>query len=62
MLRWTFIFLIFSVLAGVFGFSSIAVTTSGIAQILFYIFLFLFVISLLGRVANRGDRFITKCL
>lgn len=62
MLRWTLVFFVFSVLAGVFGFTSIAATSSGIAQILFYIFIVLFVLSLLGRAANIGDKFVTKGL
>jgi uncharacterized membrane protein YtjA (UPF0391 family) len=62
MLRWTLIFFVFSLAAGFFGFSGVAVATSSIAQILFYIFLVLFVITLLGRVATRGDKFVTKSL
>lgn len=47
MLSWTIAFLIIALLAGVLGFTGIARTATGIAKILFYIFLILFVLSLL---------------
>lgn len=47
MLRWSITFLI---IAAVFGFGGLAGTAAGIAEILFYVFLVLFVISLIfGR-------------
>ncbi|MCB0392464.1 MAG: DUF1328 domain-containing protein, partial [Bdellovibrionales bacterium] len=42
MLVWTFIFLIISIIAAIFGFTGVAVASAGIAQVLFYIFLGLF--------------------
>lgn len=62
MLRWTLVFFVFSMIAAVFGFGGIAATTGGIAQILFYIFLVLFVLSLLVRLASGGDKLISKSL
>ncbi len=50
MLHYAVVFLIIALIAGVLGFGGIAGTAVGIAKILFYIFLFLFVLSLLlGR-------------
>lgn len=62
MLRWALTFFIFSMVAAVFGFSSMAATTSGIAQILFYIFVVLFLLSLIKGLASKGDNFISKNL
>lgn len=50
MLRWSVTFLIIAIVAAVFGFGGIVASATGIAKILFYIFLVLFVISLItGR-------------
>jgi uncharacterized membrane protein YtjA (UPF0391 family) len=50
MLRWALAFLIIAIIAAVFGFGGISDTAAGIAKILFFVFLILFVISLLfGR-------------
>ena len=50
MLSWSLFFLIVALVAGLLGFSSIAGTAAGIAQILFGVFLVLFLLSLLvGR-------------
>lgn len=53
MLYWAIIFFVVAIIAGVFGFGGIASASAGIAQILFFIFLALFVIALLSR-AFRG--------
>lgn len=53
MLNWALTFLIFSLIAAVFGFGGIAATSAGIAKILFFVFLGLFLLSLLG--ARRGN-------
>ncbi len=53
MLRWSVIFLIVAIIAAVFGFGGIAAGAAEIAKILFYLFLVLFIISLIfGR--SRG--------
>ncbi|MBC7538504.1 MAG: DUF1328 domain-containing protein [Bacteriovorax sp.] len=62
MLNWALTFFVFSLVAALFGFSGIAATTAGIAQILFYIFIALFVLSLLSGFARRGDKMINKNL
>ncbi len=55
MLSWALTFLIFSLVAAVFGFGGIAAASVGIAKILFFVFLGLFLLSLLG--VRRGDKF-----
>lgn len=47
MLYWAVVFFIIAIISGVFGFGGIAATSAGIAQILFYLFLIGFVISLI---------------
>jgi uncharacterized membrane protein YtjA (UPF0391 family) len=54
MLHWSLVFLVIALIAGVLGFSSIYVAAAGIAKILFFVFLVLFVISLLtGGLGRR---------
>lgn len=54
MLRWALIFFVISIVAAIFGFGGISEATSDIAQILFYIFLGIFVLMLvLGLVAGK---------
>lgn len=54
MLYWTVIFLVVALVAALFGFGGIAASAAGIAQILFYIFIILFVVSLIMQLAGRG--------
>lgn len=50
MLRWALTFLVVALLAGVFGFWGLEGTAMQIARILFFLFLVLFIISLVtGR-------------
>jgi uncharacterized membrane protein YtjA (UPF0391 family) len=54
MLRWAFIFLVIALIAAVFGFGGIASAAAGIAKILFFIAIAIFVIILLmGLFAGR---------
>lgn len=53
MLYWAAIFLTIALIAAVFGFGGIASASVGIAQILFFVFLVLFVVALVTR-AVRG--------
>ncbi|HEX5377450.1 MAG TPA: DUF1328 domain-containing protein [Phenylobacterium sp.] len=46
MLSWALTFLVVALIAGVLGFTSIAGAAIGVAKILFFIFLVLFVVSL----------------
>ncbi len=48
MLRWTVTFLIIAIIAAVFGFGEIYTGAIGIAKILFFVFIVLFLISLIG--------------
>jgi uncharacterized membrane protein YtjA (UPF0391 family) len=50
MLRWSILFLIVAIIAGVFGFGGIAAAATDIAKLLFVVFLALFLITLfVGR-------------
>ena len=53
MLGWALTFLVVALIAGVLGFTSIAGAAMGVAKILFFVFLVLFVISLIGRLMRR---------
>jgi uncharacterized membrane protein YtjA (UPF0391 family) len=55
MLRWAVIFLIISIIAAVFGFGGISDAASDIARVLFYIFLGVFVLMLIGGLV-AGNR------
>jgi len=54
MLGWAVVFLIIALVAAVFGFGGIAATSAGIAKLLFFIFLVLFVVSLIFGWRGRG--------
>ena len=55
MLSWALTFLVIAIIAAIFGFGGIASTASGIAQILFVIFLGLFLVSLIvGLIRGRS--------
>jgi uncharacterized membrane protein YtjA (UPF0391 family) len=53
MLYWALMFLVVALLAAVFGFTGIAVASAGIAKILFFVFLVLFLVSLVAHAARR---------
>jgi uncharacterized membrane protein YtjA (UPF0391 family) len=46
MLRWALIFFVVAIVAAIFGFGGIVSAAAGIAKILFYVFLILFIVSL----------------
>ena len=54
MLRWAFIFLVIAVIAALLGFTGIAGASAGIAQILFWLFVGVFIVMLLGSLLRRG--------
>ena len=55
MLGWALTFLVVALIAGVLGFTSVAGAAMGIAKFLFFVFLVLFVVSLvLHLVRGRG--------
>jgi uncharacterized membrane protein YtjA (UPF0391 family) len=52
MLYWAVVFFIVAIIAGVLDFGGIAAEASSIAQILFYIFLVVFLISLIMHLTQ----------
>ena len=55
MLGWALTFLVVALIAGVLGFTTIAGTAIGVAKILFYVFLVLFLVSIvMNAVRGRG--------
>jgi Protein of unknown function (DUF1328). len=53
MLYWTIVFLIIAFVAGLFGFGAIATAAAGMAQILFFIFLVIFFVTLIIGLLRR---------
>lgn len=53
MLRWALGFFVIALVAALLGFTGIAIASAGIAKIIFFIFLILFVVSLLGHLFRR---------
>lgn len=53
MLRWAAAFFIVAIVAAIFGFGDIAAAATGVAKILFYVFLILFLISLISGMTFR---------
>jgi uncharacterized membrane protein YtjA (UPF0391 family) len=55
MLRWALLFLVVAIIAALFGFGGVAGTSLVAAKILFFVFLIMFVVSLvLGTREPRG--------
>jgi uncharacterized membrane protein YtjA (UPF0391 family) len=54
MLYWALMFLLVAILAAVFGFTGISLMAAGVAKILFFIFLVLFVVSLVAHAMRRA--------
>ena len=55
MLRWALIFLVIALVAAMLGFTGVYVAAAGIAKLLFYVFVVLFVVSLVMHLARgRG--------
>lgn len=55
MLRWALIFLVISLVAALFGFTGISMAAADIARILFFIFIVIFLVLLIGGLmAGRG--------
>ena len=55
MLSWAITFLVIALVAAVLGFTTIAGAFAGIAKILFFVFVVLFVVSLVaGGMRRRG--------
>jgi uncharacterized membrane protein YtjA (UPF0391 family) len=54
MLRWALGFFVVALIAAVLGFTGIAVAAAGIAKIIFFFFLVLFLVSLVGHLLSRA--------
>jgi uncharacterized membrane protein YtjA (UPF0391 family) len=54
MLRYAAIFFVIALIAALFGFGGIAVGAAEIAKILFFVFVVLFVVSLIAGLVRRG--------
>jgi uncharacterized membrane protein YtjA (UPF0391 family) len=54
MLQWAIAFFVIALIAAVFGFLGIATAAVGIAKILFFVFLVLFLVTLLGGLLRRA--------
>ncbi len=54
MLNWALIFFIVALVAALFGFTGISIAAAGVAKILFFLFLVLFLVSLVAGLARRA--------
>lgn len=54
MLKWSVILLVVALIAGVFGFFNIVGAAVGIAKVLFFVFLVLFIVSLFTGRRGRS--------
>lgn len=54
MLRYAVIFFVVAIVAALFGFGGIAAGATEIAKILFFVFLILFIVSLVAGLIKRG--------
>ena len=54
MLYWAVVFLVVALVAGLLGFGGVASASMGIAQILFFIFLVLFLVMLVANLPRSG--------
>ena len=55
MLYWALLFLLVAILAAVFGFTGVALAAAGIAKLLFFVFLVLFVITFATHLTRSGS-------
>ncbi|WP_226782982.1 DUF1328 domain-containing protein [Oceaniglobus trochenteri] len=54
MLGWAIFFFLVAVIAAVLGFGGVLSVSAGTAQILFFVFLVLFVVTLVARLSGRS--------
>lgn len=54
MLYWALMFFIVAIVAALFGFGGIAAGATSIAQVLFFLFIILFIVSLLMGLVRKG--------
>jgi len=53
MLYWALMFFVVALLAAIMGFGGVAVAAAGVAKILFFVFLVLFLVSLVAHMSRR---------
>ncbi len=53
MLYYALVFLVIAIVAAIFGFGGVAMTSAYIAKILFFIFLVMFLVSLVMHLGRR---------
>jgi len=53
-LYWAAVFFIIAIVAAIFGFGGIAAASAGIAKILFFVFIAIFLLSLVVGLARRA--------
>ena len=56
MVYWAAVFFVIALVAALFGFVGIATAAAGIAKLLFYIFLVIFLVTLVMGLGRRGTR------
>lgn len=54
MLYYALVFFLIAIVAAVFGFGGVSVAAAGIAKILFFLFLVIFLVTLVMGVARRA--------
>jgi uncharacterized membrane protein YtjA (UPF0391 family) len=54
MLHYALVFFLIAIVAAIFGFGGISIASAGIAKILFFLFLVVFLVSLVMGVARRA--------
>lgn len=57
MLRWAVIFLLVAIVAAIFGFGNISAAATDIARILFFVFIVIFLITLISHLmGGKGPK------
>ena len=54
LLEWSLLFLLFAIVAGMFGYSGFASTSAAASKVIFYVLLVIFMGLLLAGVITRG--------
>jgi uncharacterized membrane protein YtjA (UPF0391 family) len=54
MLYYSLVFLAIAIVAGILGFGAVSFAAAGIAKILFFVFLILFLVGLVTHVSRRA--------
>lgn len=54
MLNWALAFFLVAILAGILGFTGISIVSAGVAKVMFFLFVAVFLITLVMGVARRA--------